>query len=43
MYRCERCEKVIGPKIPQVKVVIIRRTDGNIAKEIAVCPPCSKK
>jgi hypothetical protein len=39
MYTCEKCDKVVGPKV-QRQVVTEYREDGNIAKEVPVCGDC---
>ena len=55
MYRCESCESLHGPRVPQFKRTIATRDklyekeDGSlsrgseIVKEIAICPGCERE
>ncbi len=46
MYNCELCSRTTKPRVPQHRVVVARRLKASggweIAKELAVCPPCEK-
>ena len=46
MYRCEHCKRIIGPRIPQRKVVVEKRSrevGWEIAAELVTCPTCEPK
>jgi hypothetical protein len=40
MYNCGMCGKTVKARIQKHKK-IIKKEDGQIAKEIAVCPSCA--
>ena len=43
MYKCKICKKTVGPKIPQLKVVVEKRplpVGWEVIREIKVCPTC---
>ena len=42
MYKCSKCKKQIGKKIPQAKIRYYK-SDGNIKSEIKVCFSCKLK
>ena len=45
MFGCELCNRIIGPRVPQHRVVVAKRLKANgweIAKELAVCPSCDE-
>ena len=42
MYKCDKCKKQIGKKIPQAKIIHYK-SDGNIKSEEKVCFPCKDK
>jgi len=45
MYNCELCSRTTCPRVPQHRVVVAKRLKAKgweIAKEMAVCPPCKE-